>query len=602
MVSLGHPDVDVHLHTRGYIPRSVARAMTDRRAFALIAATLLVVYLVTASPYLGLADSPEFAALYALGGVAHPPGYPTAVVAYRLLSWLPAPAAHGASLATAIYGALTALVLCFAARDWGASRSAAAAGALIVGLSSQVWLHHTAPEAFAIANLFAALIVWVASPNATVKGATRVALLGVLAGLALGAHHSLVLLAPLGLYAVLRAARQTRRPVVSMATGAAGLVAGLSIYGYCLIARSPVGLGRAQTLGDLVDLFLRRDYGTTRLGVGGAPQPLEHIVFFVSETAADLGFVGAILLIVGVVATLRAQTNEGANRALALSWLLIGPLFVMMFNTTPQGPQAEIARRFHALPLIVATPMIARGIDILLQHEAISVTLKRVIAVVTVLLVVGTGATRVSRLHRPTMENYLRNTLEHLPEDAIIFAEGDHRTFGWQYLQHVEGMRPDVVHINPGSLARAWLVADLEQQLGFDLPDVEPDGAGGYRFDLNAVVDELLEQTQRPVFVVGEIAPTVFGERSRVPEGVAWRLLRDGESPPSAAQLTRRTAKVFEAFRHVGPTPTYVDEPWAWTVHNTWTTLWSDLHRRCIADADPCADTAQGMLDRYPDL
>src|ERR1041384_8031069 len=77
----------------------------------------LVVYAALASPYVVAADNAEFAALGALGGGAHPSGYPLYVLWLRAWSWLPgATAAHTAALATAILGGLSIAVLHAACR------------------------------------------------------------------------------------------------------------------------------------------------------------------------------------------------------------------------------------------------------------------------------------------------------------------------------------------------------------------------------------------------------------------------------------------------------------------------------------------------------
>ena len=66
-------------------------------------------------------DNAEFSALSALGGVAHPTGYPLYVLWLRAWSWLPVDSpAHAASIATAILTALEVLVLHAACRAWGA--------------------------------------------------------------------------------------------------------------------------------------------------------------------------------------------------------------------------------------------------------------------------------------------------------------------------------------------------------------------------------------------------------------------------------------------------------------------------------------------------
>jgi len=87
----------------------------------LVGLCALVVYVALAPPHVVAADNAEFATLGALGGAAHPSGYPLYVLWLRAWSWLPGTSpAHTAAIATAILGALSIAVLHAACRAWGA--------------------------------------------------------------------------------------------------------------------------------------------------------------------------------------------------------------------------------------------------------------------------------------------------------------------------------------------------------------------------------------------------------------------------------------------------------------------------------------------------
>ena len=77
-------------------------------------------------------DSAEFATVGALGGVAHPTGYPAYVVWLRAWSWLPGSPAHAAAIATAVLGAGATVALVNAARAWGARPIAAIVAAAVI--------------------------------------------------------------------------------------------------------------------------------------------------------------------------------------------------------------------------------------------------------------------------------------------------------------------------------------------------------------------------------------------------------------------------------------------------------------------------------------
>ncbi|HEY0992715.1 MAG TPA: hypothetical protein VGD80_36930, partial [Kofleriaceae bacterium] len=60
----------------------------------LIGALALIVYVAFASPHVVDGDNAEFSTLGALGGRAHPSGYPLYVLWLRAWSWLPVTPAH----------------------------------------------------------------------------------------------------------------------------------------------------------------------------------------------------------------------------------------------------------------------------------------------------------------------------------------------------------------------------------------------------------------------------------------------------------------------------------------------------------------------------
>ena len=116
--------------------RSLASYLIDRGGLVGLAA--LIAYVALASPHVVAADNAELATLGALGGAAHPSGYPAYVLWLRAWSWLPgASPAHTAALATAILGALTVWVLHAACRAWGARPIAATFSAAIIGAESE---------------------------------------------------------------------------------------------------------------------------------------------------------------------------------------------------------------------------------------------------------------------------------------------------------------------------------------------------------------------------------------------------------------------------------------------------------------------------------
>ncbi|MBC7974354.1 MAG: DUF2723 domain-containing protein, partial [Myxococcales bacterium] len=66
----------------------------------LVGVCALIAYVAVASPFIVDGDGAEFATLGAIGGRAHPSGYPLYVLWLRAWSWLPGTPAHATAVAT----------------------------------------------------------------------------------------------------------------------------------------------------------------------------------------------------------------------------------------------------------------------------------------------------------------------------------------------------------------------------------------------------------------------------------------------------------------------------------------------------------------------
>ncbi|HEX7840175.1 MAG TPA: DUF2723 domain-containing protein, partial [Kofleriaceae bacterium] len=102
----------MHYGTVAAIIEGLRRHLSNaaRRGFP-IALCALIAYIAFASPHVVDGDNAEFATLGAIGGRAHPSGYPLYVLWLRMWSWLPGTPAHAAAIATALLGALAIAVL-----------------------------------------------------------------------------------------------------------------------------------------------------------------------------------------------------------------------------------------------------------------------------------------------------------------------------------------------------------------------------------------------------------------------------------------------------------------------------------------------------------
>ena len=121
-------------------------------------------------------------------------------------------------------------------------------------------------------------IVRLAAPEHWPDESRHAVLLALAAGLALSNHHTAVLAAPIGLFALVRSLRASDRPGRAAIASLGAFAVGLLPYAYLLFTTSPCRWNDIASFADLAHHFLRSDYGTTQLATRPeAPEPLGQL-------------------------------------------------------------------------------------------------------------------------------------------------------------------------------------------------------------------------------------------------------------------------------------------------------------------------------------
>lgn len=497
-------------------------------AIVIVAAGLA--YVVTAAQQVLGGDNGELASLYALGGAAHPSGYPLFILLSRALRFLPAVSpAHGAALATALMAVGGLVLLYRAMRALGASVEASTIVLAAHAFSERAWTLSTHAEVFALNAALGAAIVAV-SVGERPRGLPRVVGLTLLAGLGLSNHHSSVLLAPIGLYGVVRGLREVEAKGRAVLLGLLGLAVGLTPYAYLLwVGRHPEGKivwGQLQTLSDLVFHFRRGEYGTTSLVVRPqAADRLGQLGLLAWDLLSGLAFLPLVAL-AGLRKRPRAETA-----ALIAALLLAGPAFVSVFPLSIHGLDRMIVERFHLLPQALLAVLVAPALDRayvrLRKADAASggappAWLAAPIALAAAFVTVP----RVRAHNLPAVETYARNTLAIAPEGAILIGTGDHRLGAFLYAREALGLRRDVVYLDAWLLLNGWYRRRMSAELQVALP--EPQGRSLSSVD---VIGRLVA-TGRPVLLTNDFSVSAAAAWPTVPVGTLRVVMPKGAALP----------------------------------------------------------------------
>jgi len=477
-----------------------------------------------AAPSVTTGDAGEFAAAAAVWGVPHAPGYPTWTVlakvfgtAFQVGNW-----SYRANLLSVVCAALALALLGDALKRGGVSRAARLGAVVILGLTP-LWREQSAvAEVFAPLVLSGAGLLWlVAAAGERLLEPGPAAALGLVFGLGLGAHQTVVLVLP----ALLLAGRdKPGRFLPALGWAALGTALGFGLHltiPLRALKSPPVDWGHATTLDSFLRLLLRRDYGTFALTVEGAN------AFGPAELAVQVGRFGRAMthafgpagLILAAVGTLRAK------RGVPAAWLLVtGPLFLCLGRPGFDAQTAFALERFYLLPMLGATVFIAAGLAMI---EARSFATALAVAGLAAFSLLP-GARDASRRDDYLAYDYGRAILRALPPHSVFVMDGGDDTFySLSYLTLGAGLRRDV---------------ELRDRGGVVFP-------GGYGPDFRRLTREAKEARRREVegrwFASGRLWYSTLNDgilpgAELVPAG----LLRRPNASPAQTAVLRETLAV----------------------------------------------------------
>ncbi len=574
------------------VDRGTLRQLALERGIAL-GVVVLGVYLWLAPAHIVAGDNAEFATLGAVGGRAHPSGYPLYVLWLRATSWIPgASAAHAASLATAVLAGIQIVVLHAACRVWGARALAASVTCAVFAAAPLVLRVHTEADVFALNSLIASGVLWLAAPGSPVRGGRRAALLGLVAGLGLANNLTCVLLAPIGVYGVVRGAREASRPVVAIGASLGALVIGLVPYVYLPLAPDAASWAPVTSFGDLVDTILRKDYGTLTHVPSGRDIPAA------TSLGRHAALIGRIWLwvpaVIGLLAILRGAVR-GSDRwawaTLGTSWLLAGPLFATRLHVEADGVGAYIGGRMQILSAVVLAIGVATALDwIATRMSRVRLPFASALPIAGFLALVALALPKLVRVHGPAVERGISNLLTSMPDRGIAIVVSEDQCFGGRYLQLVEGRRPDVSVVCWTLTTRDWYRA----RLAATGVHIEPHRGG----PATAAQIEALLATGRPLLV--DAAQTVARSQfPSYPHGVLSRIVSRGADPPPLEDIVATNHALLAGYR-LGHEQPHRDDDFAAIAHqryaNTWRQLAAALQRAGnVAGANQAAAIAEAL-------
>jgi len=481
-------------------------------------------YLLTAAPTVYNLDSAELSTAAHTGGILRATGYPLYLMLGRLWSRLPlGDVGWRMNLLSAVCGALTIFLAHRLLRRLGVGpwASAGALGLLAAGryfwamsLIAEVYTLHTA----LLAGILLLLLRWEESPTPG-----RLAMATLTVGLASGNHVATVLLAPGCLWFVLASHPRAALRWRSLAAAAAGLLAGLSVYLYLplLYLTRPAFnyAGHFDASGTFVAVDLTTASGLWWM-VSGRVFAGQMLAYTGGELLAEFGHFAAELwrafLVVGVGpgvvgAVVLARRRPPTGVALALMFAVTAGFYVD-YRVVDKDTMFLGAYLIWALWLGVGY----QWLEDLLERSSRGCggrRLLRWVMVVGVLAAVAWQGPRVDLSADRSGREAGEEILEALEPDALLFGFWSTVPIV-EYLQLVEGRRPDVTAIN------RFLISDE---------------------DLRGLLYR--QQRRRPLYLDASPGTNLLGVRA-VPDGPVFRVIAvSGERTPRRSSSESRPAQ-----------------------------------------------------------
>ena len=468
-------------------------------------ATLLAIYVLTMAPTLTWghngADGGDLVLAVAHGSIPHPPGAPTYLLLGDLFIHLPwgdpawrlnllsaVMAAGAAGLATA-----ATLHLLQEAND-GIQASALVpvvlTAGLSLGLSPLLWSQALITELYAPAAFFATLVILLALLPSPVW------LLGLVWGISLGSHLTLLFLAPLVAWRVWQEKKGRLQQLV--ATCLLALLGWGLVYGPVLLARrhAPSPWGDVSTFASWWELVSGRLYRSYIFGLPLIDWP-QRLLAWAGLLVRQFTPPGAVLAGLGLIHLWQVRRSLALASALAFG----------MFNIYAIGYNTTDSLVYLALALPVAALWLGMGLwqamTWLNRQVQRGLCLKRGAWVFLLLpLLQALLFWNQMDLHgdRSAVE-WAEQVLRQAPSQAILLTDRDAHTFALWYAHDVLGERPDVSVIDIDLWGH-----EPYREIALDALDLESADSEGLS------LEDVTRQTSRPVvraasLVITEEAP-----------------------------------------------------------------------------------------------
>jgi hypothetical protein len=526
---------------------------------ACVTLVCLTIYLLTSSPTVGFIDSGELATVAVTLGIAHPTGYPL----FTLLGWIAAHIPLGseeivrlnwmAALCTA--GAVMMVFLCAhrlvsllgqrllrgKKTDELLLLSASAGGTMMLAFSETFWLQAVAVEVYSLHVLLLGIVLLLSFRARDERLPLCWYAVAFFLGLSFTNHMTTVMLLPGLLYLYIAdGPRGNSRWTVGLKSAGFFLL-GLTPYLYLPLraAQSPImNWGNPTDLGRLVSHLSGKQYS---VWIFSSPDVASRqLSYFLTSVPAEFAVVGLVCGVIGAVVLWRSHRKS----AIATVLLFAACVFYAV-NYDIHDIDAYFLLAYVCIGLWAACGLVGVGLW-WGRHAGRARQWWCVVAVAVGIIPLFVHYARVDESKNYLADDYTHNMFASLQPGAVILSyQWDYWVSASHYYQLVCGERNDIVVIDKELLRRSWYFRVLETRYPWLIeasrPEVEAFLKELYKFEhglpyagqvieakFTAMILSFIEKSMatRPVYVTPEIEAQYTWTLRRVPEGLAFRLVK----------------------------------------------------------------------------
>ncbi len=419
------------------------------------------IYATTCAPGVTFEDSGEFIVSSYHLGIAHPPGYPLYLLISKLIFSITR-SVFFINLVSSFFSALAMVVLYFTANMILKSKIKSFLAVLFFSISSSLWANSVVAEVYALnLFLFSAQLFLLIKLNGKFEKKLFL-LLVFINGLSLTNHQTSIFLTFIIIFMFVYNKWYKSIKKIDFFYIIGLYTIGLFIYAYLIIRSQSFPLmnwGNPSNIKNFIYVILREQYGNFSIinfqtFIKQIPVINPFYEFF-SKVALNANTVSGVigLIFLTIVFYFNYRKLKRNNFFVLLAGFILYTFFLLFITNTPNSKLFTVKSFF--LPAWAV-------FYILLFNFVSTKKLQMAVGVIFLFLLVINFKLQNKKRYFYTYD-YIKNLLNNLSYNSILFTVKDNETFPLWEMQYVENYRMDVKIINLVLLSEDWYLKQIKK-------------------------------------------------------------------------------------------------------------------------------------------